>query len=293
MRWRTPLPYEEVARWRRAVSSPDFANPPVEEVALSVQFASLAKLDSPGIARYWESVRDRFPAWQDAAALPQVLEQFGAPQVELHRLELQLDPARAPRRALFTNSDGDELVQVQHDRFVRNWRRTASPARYPRYDALRERFRADLDGFLEVLAAIGSPAMSANQCELTYVNLIPTAEVWQQHSQVGNVIGPLGGSYSDSFLHEPELAEASFRYLIPSPNGTKPCGRLHVHVAPHHRLPDGDALLRVVLTARGRPFSDDAAGALAWLDVGHDFLVRAFASLTTVAMHRQWERKDA
>ena len=44
----------------------------------------------------------------------------------------------------------------------------------------------------------------------------------------------------------------------------------------------------VQLFARGAPIGDGLEGALAFLDLGHDWLVRAFKSLTTLEMHKEW-----
>ena len=48
-------------------------------------------------------------------------------------------------RFWFVNESGNELVQVQRDRFIRNWRKTEGQPGYPSYDNLREAFADDWD----------------------------------------------------------------------------------------------------------------------------------------------------
>ena len=148
----------------------------------------------------------------------------------------------------------------------------------------------DLNQFSAFLLEDGFSNRDANQCEITYVNHLPAGEEWSRHGEVGNVVGPLPGRTSDDFLPEPESVEAPFRYVFRWPGSEEPAGRLHVQVGSVHRVADGPPMLKVLLTARGRPRGAGTDDVLEWLDVGHDFLVRGFASLTTENMHRRWGR---
>jgi len=275
------------------VQGPDFERPPIEEVALSVQFAPLRGLTTAHLARYWESVRDQFPSWREAAPIPAAVELFGAPLMATPKFELRVEGGVVPNRALFEGASGGEWVQVQRDRFARNWRRREGSHEYPRFPALRARFGDDLRAFRDFVTTSGLPDLEINQCEITYVNLLTAGEGWSQHGDVGAVISPLSGATSDGRLPLPESVDATFRYLFVWPGEAEPAGRLHVHVTPVHRIVDGEPMLKVVLTARGRPRGTDVAQASSWLEVGHDFLVRAFTSLTTPTMHQRWGRRDA
>ncbi|MEZ4323485.1 MAG: TIGR04255 family protein [Myxococcota bacterium] len=275
------------------MGSPDFTHPPVVEVALSVQFAPLQAMTTAHVAHYWESIRDRFPGWTEARPIDQVVEMFGAPRFGLPRFAFNIEGGVVPHRALFQDAAGAELVQVQRDRFVRNWRRhTADGAEYPRFPTLRKKFEADLDKFIDFSVGQDLGVPEFNQCEITYVNHLPAGEGWARQGEVHKVLGILGRQSSDDFLPEPENVEATFRYVFPWPDEREPAGRLHVKVSPMHRLADGAPLIAVTLTARGRPRGTDAAAALRWMDVGHDFLVNAFASMTRPEMHKLWGRSD-
>ncbi|MEQ1570314.1 MAG: TIGR04255 family protein [Myxococcota bacterium] len=267
--------------------SPHFTRPPVEEVAMSVQFTPLTALTTAQVARYWEGVRERFPRWNEAPPIDAVVEMFGAPKLDMPRFILTVEGGVLPHRALFENELGTELVQVQRDRFVRNWRRHGNPIEYPRYKALRERFKADLDGFIVYASEGGLGVPAPNQCEITYVNHIPAGEGWQSHSDLHRVFRPLRES-----APRPENIDMTLNYVFPWPGEELPAGRLHVQITSVHRVSDGVPLIAATLVARGRPRSQNSAGVLQWLDVGHAFLVDTFASLTTIDMHKLWGRQD-
>lgn len=74
------------------------------------------------------------------------------------------------------------------------------------------------------------------------------------------------------------------------PSGSCPVGRLHVELRPGTRKSDDAKLFVLTLTARGEPPSPDAAGLLAFHDLGHEWIVRGFTDLTTERMHEEWGR---
>jgi uncharacterized protein (TIGR04255 family) len=274
------------------VQGPDFRQPPVEEVALSMQFAAIDALTTAHVARYWESVRRKFPRWMEARPIETAVELFGASRVGVPRFDFAFESGVIPHRALFEDEPGTELVQVQRDRFVRNWRRLGDSIEYPRYATLRERFREDLNGFVAFLEAQGLEAPIANQCEVTYVNHLPVGAGWDRYGQVDRVFRNLANEASDDALGEPETVEATLRYVFPWPGSPEPAGRLHVQIRPAQRFADGAPILAATLTARGRPRGTDTDSVIGWLDVGHDFLVRSFAAMTTRQMHEIWGRRD-
>ena len=72
----------------------------------------------------------------------------------------------------------------------------------------------------------------------------------------------------------------------------KPIGRLHVALESGYRNSDEEPIFILNLTARGAPRGDGIDGVLGFLDVGREWVVRGFASVTTPTMHKEWGRKD-
>jgi hypothetical protein len=67
-------------------------------------------------------------------------------------------------------------------------------------------------------------------------------------------------------------------------------GRLYVGLQPALRNYDAKEVLQLTLTARGRPASSTLEDVLSWFNMGHEWIVRGFAHLTTPEMHALWER---
>lgn len=267
---------------------PEFDNPPVVEVALSVQFEALANLRTPQIGLLWQQFRDRFPKTEEHPPLDSVFERFGVPPTPKGVVRFQMLTAPPVPRCWFLNADGTELVQVQQDRFVHNWRKVGDQNTYPRYERVRQTFESELSRFGEFLSREQVGELNPNQCEITYVNHIASGEGWTNHGQLDDVLSLFSPQYTDKFQPTPEDAKVSVKFVIP--NGSEPLGRLHVAVEPVFRSADDAPLFALTLTARGRPVAPGVAGVLGFMDTGREWIVRTFASITTPRMHQIWRR---
>lgn len=272
---------------------PEFERPPVVEVAISLQFKSLELLRSPHLGLLWELFRaEGLPLFEDHGELEPVLEQFearGTPRIGV-RIQTFDDAPPLPR-VWFLNVAKDELVQIQRDRLVVNWRQGAQSEPYPRYGSIIKRFRSAL----EVLTAFaGSQELGAiipTQCEITYINHIPAGEGWSVHADVGRVVTPWENRFSDSYLARPEDVSFTARFLMADEQGV-PLGRLHAFLQPAYRTVGKHPILALHLTARGAPASTGIEDVFRLFDQQHEWIVRGFASITTKDMHRIWRRKD-
>jgi uncharacterized protein (TIGR04255 family) len=272
-------------------SLPEFWEPPLIEVALSVQFDALEALQIPQLGLAWQAFRARFPKTEEQPPLEPSYEQFG-PRVGGHpgvRLELLSTPPTP--RLWFLNEDGTELVQIQRDRFVRNWRKKDDADKYPRYHRLREAFRQDLDAFCHLVSEEGWGTVEPNQCEATYVNLITAGDEWSLHGELEKVITLFSTRYSDRDLGMPEEAAVNLKFVL-NGDADKPVGRLHINAIPVLRASDNFPAIRLTLTARGMPEGSGVDGALRFIDRGREAIVRSFTSITTEGMHQIWKRKS-
>jgi uncharacterized protein (TIGR04255 family) len=278
---------------------PDFAKPPVTEVALSVQFTTLPALRSVQISQLWQEVyRDRFPVTEEHPPIQPTIEKFGvtiAPKGPTIRL-IASDAPPVARYWFLNRVDGTDLVQVQQDRFVRNWRKADDGQEYPRYHYVRDMFRRDFESFQQFIQNKGLGACMPVQCEVTYVNLIkggPEFGGRDVHSEVEKVIAPWAGRHSDDFLPDPENVQLVSRYIIPNEESGAPVGRLFAELQPVYLEKDEAPALQLNLIARGAPMGVGTEGILEFFDVGREWVVRGFTSLTTKLMHKVWERRDA
>ena len=270
---------------------PDFADPPVVEVALAVQFEPLAALRTPQLGLLWESFRDRFPKIEEHAPLDPMMERFGTlgtPKPSVHFQMVRKPPIP---RCWFLAEDGAELIQVQQDRFAFNWRETGQQNEYARYEHIRARFIEELSEFQEFVTRERLGDLQPNQGELTYVNHLVSGPGWERHGELGKILTFFEPEYTDPFLPELEEARVSGAYVIPGSDG-EPLGRLRFSVDPAYRRSDGKPIIVLNLVARGKSDGEGTDGIMKFLDTGHEWIVRGFAAITTVEMQKIWGRCD-
>src|SRR5438874_10786963 len=105
---------------------PDFENPPVIETVLGVQFAPLSRFTVPYFGLYWQKIKHEYDHFEVYPPLASLIEEFGTavpsrppprqPQVSI---ELTNEPGI---RCWFLDKSENNLIQVQQDRFVHNWK---------------------------------------------------------------------------------------------------------------------------------------------------------------------------
>jgi len=261
---------------------PTYERPPVTETVLGVQFAPLPGFTVAHLGRFWAEIEDTYPTHEIHPPLGPQMEQFeGPPTPSQVRVALTAKPRV---RGWFIDAAGAELIQVQHDWFVRNWRKVTGAERYPGYEDLKPRFEADWRRFTEFLDRKGLGRPEVNQCEVTYVNDIPQGEGWSSLGEAHRVLSSLAAPKRE-FLVEPEVEIVNATYVMPEKKG-----RLHVVAQPAVRTYDRQVVLQMTLTARGRPASSSEEDVATWLDLGHEWIVRGFADLTTRPMQDRWGR---
>jgi uncharacterized protein (TIGR04255 family) len=274
----------------RPAHLPDFAAPPVVEVALSVMFESIP-LDSAHIGVLWrDHFASDFPSTADLPVLDSPIER------ERERSPLQPSPelqVMAPRlRTWFLNPAGTQLVQVQHDRLAHNWRKGDTGEDYPHWEAPRMSFERELAIFERFVHEHKVGPVLVRQCEVTYVNHIVAGQGWNSHADVARVFSVWQTSPSKGFLPTMEDGRFLLRYAMRDQDG-RFLGRLHASVQPVFRSSDGEEtpLFLMNMTARGAPDTPDIAGAIRFLDLGREWIVQGFTEMTTPEMHVVWGRR--
>lgn len=268
---------------------PNFERPPVIEVALSVQFEPIPKLGVAEIGALWSRYRREYPETEDKVPISSVIENFGPPKRQT--LEVRVVQDAPPMRSWFKNRAGTELIQIQRDCFVFNWRQQGSDEPYPRYEQVRAKFEMHFNTFTRFLKRRQIGRVVPNQCAVTYVNHIIPGEGWKRFGQFKQIFSVWSGRHSDRFLREPEEINFRVQYRILDANG-EPIGRLHIEAEPRTHVQDGSRLLQLMLTARGKPIGNEPSGVLAFFDIGREHIVRGFASITTKNMNAIWGRLD-
>ena len=271
---------------------PNFRSPPVNQVVLSIQFAHLAAVTCAHFGVFWTRIRDRYPKVTEHAPLDPSFEVFGGPSFQPMVPQVRINAALKPPapRFVFESSTGQELLQVQQDRIMHNWRRKLDEDEYPRYEHVRERLQADFDAFSAFLSDEKLGEMKPNQCEVTYVNVITLETGANPHSEIARITTfanpwPAG---EDLPVLENTIVQAK---TIFQREGEPTC-RLYLQLQPVVLMGSGAPAIQLELTARGKPTGDSFHDSLALLDFGREGIVRTFAALTTREMHKVWGRVD-
>jgi uncharacterized protein (TIGR04255 family) len=272
---------------------PDYANPPVVETVLGVQFDRLPGLTNGHIGAFWLELNQReWPTIGDAPQLPNQFENFADSSGWARAVHFQLtqDPAC---RTQIRNADLNRMIQVQNSRLHFNWMK-GEGGRYPHYDNVRKEFTTILGQFRRFVDAKELGEFKPNQWEVTYVNQIPRGTVWTTPADWG-FFRPLGGVPTVDGLIEGESFTGEWHFVIPGQRG-----RLHIDWQ-HGKAPrgkgeeaTGEDSVRLNLTARGPIVGNETGDSvMAGLDLGHETVVRVFACLMSDAANRYWEIANA
>jgi uncharacterized protein (TIGR04255 family) len=278
--------YEMVTRPNEHL--PEYDRPPVVEVAVSVQFDS-PTLNALQIMLWYTQVRERFPGLEQTNPLPAMVESFGRPRATRPRVEFQLLDTLPTPRVFMINTAGSELLQIQQNRFGLSWRKLKPEHNYPRYRVIRTNFVEEYKAFQSFLVKEGLEEIAPNQCEITYVNHILGEGVWERHGELHKVIPSIAPRLSENFLPMPEDVQLLSKYVISGEEG-KAIARLYVEVEPRYLTSGLEPIFLMRLTVRGAPLGPEIEGLLRTLDIGHEWIVRGFTTLTSADMHKVWRR---
>lgn len=209
---------------------PSYDNPPVIEVVASVQFDPLPSFNAVHPGLLWRRFRDRLPRVEQKPTLPPVVERLGV-RAPLNQVQFQVTDGVEIPRVWFINEAGDELVQVQPDRFIRNWRAVPQLGRpYPRYEEhIRPRFVDDFALFLGFAREDVGAEIEPNQCEITYINHIRPNQHWSTHADLGSVFRGWNSAYAQLVESPLEVIHLKMAHMLNDDSGNF-LGRLHVTV---------------------------------------------------------------
>lgn len=270
---------------------PSFSNHPLIEVALSVQFEPLIKLTIPEIGLLWQEYQGRFSTIQQHPELETGIERLGvdAKVAKLPGREL-MSTLPSPRIWFLDDSEG-EIIQIQSNRFVKNWRKRSDSDEYPRYDQhIRGEFLEDLNGFVSFLSKRDIGDLVPNQCELSYVNHIEVNDVWNKHSELSHILNCWEGEYCQDPEIDVENIQINIRHILKDKEGDF-MGRLHISVDPGFRNTDDKPIYVVKLVARGKPADKSISNIMDFFDFGREKIVKMFTGITSNKMHSIWGKE--
>jgi uncharacterized protein (TIGR04255 family) len=269
------------------VRLPRFRKAPVSEVALGVQFPSV--LNPVHLGLYYQRVKVSFPKVQVQPPIHSSFETFDpAPMIPIGIPILQTMSFQPPRM-WFLSEDENSLIQLQSDRLLFNWRGGLRGSPYPHFDAVYSEFTKAFEILEKLAEAEGIGSIVANQCEVVYVNPLPTENTGVPLSSPEKIFRVCSNSVGTEWREPQEASSFTVRYRLNDQTG-KPFGRLTAIVLSSSAAPQIASGFQLEMTARGVPLGPGREGVAAFHDQGHQAIVRCFAALTTPEMHKLWER---
>ena len=271
---------------------PSFRRPPLGEMVLALQFESLAQLDIRHVGLITERFQDQFPTFAVQPPLEPTLERFdrhhAVPTFSVQMRDVPLFP-----RMWLMDGKNVELVQIQPDRLMHNWRRVSDADEYPRYSQLRDAFARDWARLSDVLAELHLGVLQATQCEVSYVNHIEAGVPEGGYADPARVFTFLAPSVMHHGQADYEGVAFSSSGVAKSrgPDDEGILARFFIELGSGSIARKNQLVYQLNLTVRGAPATRDLSGVLQFFDFAHERIVRGFCELTTPEMHKSWERE--
>ncbi|HEY8098290.1 MAG TPA: TIGR04255 family protein [Methylobacter sp.] len=266
---------------------PEFENPPIDEVAISVEFVPLSGWQMPHAGLYWARIKDRYPHTEVHPPLGPSPELPGGDSFQFAppRFELVLPKSN---RMWFISEDKVDVIQVQSDRFVMNWRKVAGDEVYPRFDnGIRPRFEREWGEFKRFVKENALGNIEIKNFEISYVNHIVKGREWNTVEEAMGYFSYINKNVDMKFLPSVETMNLTGSFRMPSNKGALSFAILHAL-----RQRDKREIIQFTLTARGKSISSSDEDQMEWICSGRECIVRGFADLTTSEAHKLWRRVE-
>lgn len=256
---------------------PQFDQPPVVEVALAVEFLPLPALSAVPMVEMRPLWQDRYPLIEEQPALPSMSADLKSD------FGFQIATGIPPVRIWFLSETRTELLQIQSDRLVLNWRKTDPLQEYPRYRRLAPRFDDNWSKFESAVKDRSLGELRPITAEVTYVNRF---ELNDDETFFDVLTFFAGSGGFDATEAEVRLG----RPLVGDENDSE-ASRFGHQIVTAGRMPGGKGYeVHLTLVTRIEVAGEDLEAIQTALQRGHEIGATSFASVTKPKMHSRWGR---
>jgi uncharacterized protein (TIGR04255 family) len=252
-----------------------YENPPLNEIIGGIHFDSIKGLQAGHLGILWQKLGPNFTSTEDHNLLPSISDQ---------KMNF---PALPPlRRTWFIHKDEHELIQIQFDRFVYNWRKGYSDSKYPGYPTFIGNFERYLFCLQELLSEQKLGDFTPRQYEIAYTNNIFQNEGWETVSNLEKVF-PNFISYKGQNTLPSSLRDINYQLSFNLPDNL---GLLNLSIRNGQQRSDKRHLLRVEF----RAINSQPSGEMRkWFDSAHDVILDVFSNLVSNEIQEKyWRRKS-
>lgn len=256
-------------------TSPVFDNPPVVETAIGLRFAPIDGFNAAHLGQLFITLHEYYERFELKPPIGASVQfSFDAQQASFN----------IPMRCWYVNGDNTQLLQVQSDLLIRNWRATEKNRQYQHYDAVRPLFHRDWKVFCAFLEDHGMKRPVVWQCEVAYVNHLIRGREWNQLSDLAGLFPIWKGIEGSGILKSLEMATFSTAFRLPDESG-------HITFNLQPALTqEGNEILQLTVTASGKPEDQDDSALLDWMDYAHFAVVNGFVQFTSPEAHKVWRK---
>ncbi len=264
---------------------------------MGVQFKSLANFKFIDFGRLFKSYEELgFCESQDLFRLNSVIEKEEN-QINLSGLLMTIQVGLNQPRVMFLDSErdyGQNVIQIQNDRFIYNWRRKSiDSSSYTAYEENLEKFFKYFEKFKNYVSSNNFGDLSIDQCEMSYVNLIPVESKSNNSDEMFSTLFPFWSKVIDdnalAYQFRSDNCSFSNSYWI---NNHK--SRLYIEAKTNQSNQSNrsnNKHIDFVLLVRGEPNDGDNINLKKWFDTSHEILIKSFLATTSNTFHEKWSRK--
>ncbi|MCK5424536.1 MAG: TIGR04255 family protein [Emcibacter sp.] len=262
------------------IERPHFKKPPIIEVVCSVAFAPIEKFQSVHFGEFWSKIKSEFPETQDVPPINRV------PEIQENRVTFEFGTSLPLPRVWFVGNDQHELIQLQKDRFLFNWRKL-DDGEYPRFEEVFDAFKQYWNEFISFIDENQLGSIHIKQLELSYINEDYEQDSSKTTADLASILkSPVMALKQHSFLPELNALNWKTAYLLPNN-----CGQLTVHVTNGIPKPQKPLILRMDFVVAGMPSKDMNEPLDNWFKLARDWVVNSFLELTCEDIQKtKWER---
>lgn len=261
-----------------------FQYPPINELVIATYFnPPLFTLRSEHVGLFWSRIRDEFPTveQQQPVGGPEAFGVIGG-EGQLDTVGNDVFPMP---RFWFVSHDEANLVQLQKNALMLNWRRRN--AEYPHYaESLKPAFDRYYRLFEEfAVRDAGVQALAIGRCELTYVNVIGACDYWKGPQDTVKVIPSLVVPDYGLACSTAPAFNCTYVYLLENEIQL----RVSIRSAESTTEPRSP-LLVFEIRANGRLVGAQKPAADAWFERAHDAVIDCFLRMTSnEVQHTYWK----
>jgi uncharacterized protein (TIGR04255 family) len=251
----------------------DYEKPPVVETSFGFTFPPIKGWSLFHLGLLWGRLRARYQFAE--ARLP-----MGS--VEFDEVDLKLGPdvhlESLPLRSWFLDSSKNQLLQVQPNRFIRNWRAVEAEQKYFHYSDLKPMFQEDWTIYREFLKDENLPGPTVFKCDVTYINHLLKGREWNTLDDIGTLFKRMNFELKGALVTSVSFTAASGN------------NQIRMETSPGIR-PDGTPIVQLTLNVSGQPVGTPESDIWSKLDDCHKSLVETFAEITAEDLQKRvWKR---